>query len=410
MQMELYSPVFKRDYEIRMYRPEPDRVALVFNDISERKKAEERALMAQKMEAIGRLAGGIAHDFNNLLTVVTGHARLALGRLPDGDAGRESIEEILKAGEKASGLTTQLLAISKRQAREPEVLDLNEAISGFRSILGHLAGQNVDVVMRRSETPKVRADRSQVEQLLLNLVVNARDAMPDGGRMSIETSSCVLDREAALQAGVTPGSYAMLAVRDTGVGIDPEVMPHIFEPFYSTKEGKGTGLGLSTVYGIAKQNGGAVTVESELGRGACFRVLLPRWTEVLKASEPKRVEDGKKRVLLAEDQEDVRRFAAAALRHFGHQVIEAEDGERALELCADGSVEFDCLVADIEMPEMRGTELAVRVRALRPGVGVVLMSGYAEEMDADKDANGFGPPLRKPFAAEALSKRVQSAT
>jgi CheY-like chemotaxis protein len=362
------------------------------------------------MEAIGRLAGGIAHDFNNLLTVISGHARLALGRLPQGDAARDSVEEILKAGDKASGLTTQLLAISKRQAREPEVLDLNEAIGGFRSILGHLAGQNVDVVMRQAETPRVRADRSQVEQLLLNLVVNARDAMPDGGRMSIETSSCLLDDEAAVQVGVAPGNYAMLAVRDTGVGIDPEVMPHIFEPFYTTKEGKGTGLGLSTVYGIAKQNGGAVTVESEVGRGACFRVILPCWMDAPKAGETTKADGGKKRVLLAEDQEDVRRFAAAALRHFGHHVVEAEDGERALELCADPSVEFDCLVTDIEMPEMRGTELAARVKALRPGVGVVLMSGYAEEMDCDKDPNGFGPPLRKPFPAEALSKRVQSAT
>jgi len=384
-------------------------------DMTERRRLEEQLLQAQKMEAVGRLAGGIAHDFNNLLTAVSGYTELLLGRLPEGDAGREHALEIRHAGQRAAALTQQLLAFSRRQVLEPRVLDLNTVISDMEKMLRRVIGEDVELTASLDQSLwRTRADPSQIEQAILNLVVNARDAMPRGGRLTIETANVELDENYGDRyASFKPGPHVMLAVSDTGVGMNAELQARLFEPFFTTKElGKGTGLGLSTTYGIVKQSGGSIWVYSEPGQGTTFKIYLPRSEDPLDRREipaPTPIpRPGTERVLLVEDEPEVRRLVERLLTMQGYSVLAAPGPTEALAAARAGDGPIDVLVTDVVMPGMNGRELARALATRVPGLRVLYMSGYT---DAAITQHGILEPgtafLSKPFTPDALARKLR---
>jgi two-component system cell cycle sensor histidine kinase/response regulator CckA len=384
-------------------------------DMTDRRRLEEQLLQSQKMEAVGRLAGGIAHDFNNLLTAVAGYSELLLRELPEGDPLRESAEEIRQAGNRAAALTQQLLAFSRRQVLEPRVLDLNAVITGMERMLRRVIGEDVELMTALDpELWRARADPGQIEQAILNLVVNARDAMPRGGRLTLETANVELDEKfAGHYATIHPGPHVMLAVSDTGVGMDADLQARLFEPFFTTKEhGKGTGLGLSTTYGIVKQSGGSIWVYSEPGHGTTFKIYLPRCEEPLedRAVPPpaREAAPGTETVLLVEDEPEVRRLVEKLLRLKGYRVLSAASPAEAVTISKRHEAAIELLLTDVIMPGMNGRELSRVLAANRPRMRVLYMSGYT---DAAMSQQGILPPgtafLSKPFTPEALSRKVR---
>jgi two-component system cell cycle sensor histidine kinase/response regulator CckA len=383
---------------------------VVAQDINERQQLEEQLRQAQKMEAIGRLAGGVAHDFNNLLMVIKGHTELLLNSLPHGDQASRKIEQIDRAADRAASLTRQLLAFSRMQVLQPRAMNLNDVVEGMGKLIPRLIGEDIELVIRASaDLGTIRADASQMEQVILNLAVNARDAMPDGGRLLIETSNAELDHVySSVRPSVQPGSYVLLAVTDSGTGMDPETQARIFEPFFTTKEqGKGTGLGLATVYGVVKQSGGFIWVYSEIGKGTSFKMYLPRVDQPVEkagsthpsAEAPR----GTETVLLAEDEQDVREVAREFLESGGYTVIEARDGAEAVQLAAQNSGGIDLLVTDMVMPGMTGPQLAGRLQQQFAGLGVIYMSGYSEHAAAEAAQSGSSVRLlTKPFSRSAI--------
>ena len=389
---------------------------VIGQDISELRRLEHQLLLAQRMEGIGRLAGGIAHDFNNLLTAILGHAEMAQDDVAPTDPARGNIAEITRAAQRAADLTRQLLAFARRQIIEPRIVDLNGLVLNVDRMLRRLLGEDVELVtVQDPDLWRVRIDPGQFEQVLVNLAVNARDALPTGGTLVIETRNVHLDDEFARQhTTVQPGAHVLLAVSDTGVGMDAEVLAHIFEPFFTTKDvGKGTGLGLATCYGIVKQNRGSIWVDSERDIGTTFRIYLPRAEATIPAIEPAEplVADqpgGSETVLLVEDEVLVRNLAADALRRNGYQVLSASTGLEALDLAGQVLHPIDVLVTDVVMPQMGGEQLAVRMLSERPTLKVLFISGYT---DLAVLQNGMLVPgtalLQKPFTPGQLVHRVR---
>ncbi len=383
-------------------------------------EAEELARQlrhAQKMEAIGRLAGGIAHDFNNLLTVIGGYASLLLETQPARELASELAGEIKLASDKAAELTRQLLAFSRRQMLQLQVVDLNALVSGLERMLRRLIGEDISLVTHLAPgLGRVKADPGQLDQVIINLVVNSRDAMPDGGRLTLETGEVVLDESLARALpDIAPGTYVVLTVSDTGSGMSEEVKQRVFEPFFTTKEvGKGTGLGLATVYGIIKQTGGHIGFQSELGRGCDFTVYLPR-VEADDVREPRglaevRAVAGDEVVLLVEDDAMVRVFTRKALERLGYEVIEASDGNEALEALQRRQRPVDVVVTDIVMPLMGGRELAQRVLERWPGTPLLFVSGYSDDAILRRGVLDQGAHfLQKPFTAAALARALRRA-
>jgi signal transduction histidine kinase len=377
-------------------------------DVTERRHLEDQLRQAQKMEAVGTLAGGVAHDFNNMLTVVNGYSDQVLRKLGPQDPLRQKVEEIRRAGERAGALTRQLLAFSRKQVLAPRVIDLNAVVTGLEKMLRRLIGEHIDMVMVPGrDLTRVKVDPGQVEQVLMNLVVNARDALPAGGRIRLETENVTVRAEDACRvAGLRPGSYVLLTVSDDGVGMDAATLSHVFEPFFTTKPaGKGTGLGLSTVYGIVKQSGGYVGVASAPGQGATFRVYLPATDEPLAASGPDEARSARAAraatVLVVEDDATVRALVCASLADAGYRVLEARHAGEALELAERYKGPIDLVLTDLVMPQMDGRELARRVTAARPQVRALFMSGYAEPDLLHGIPDGCF--LAKPFTMDALA-------
>lgn len=378
-----------------------------------RQDAETQLIQAQKMEAVGRLAGGVAHDFNNLLTVILGYADMLREQWKNDPMAAEFTQEIRRAGERATSLTNQLLAFSRRQVAQPRVVDLNESVRGIEKMLGRIIGE--DVQLRTSLAPgllRVKVDPSHMDQVVMNLAVNSRDAMPDGGVLTIETRNVELDKEyAGAHLGITPGAYVMLALSDTGCGMDAETLARVFEPFFTTKEkGKGTGLGLSIVYGIVKQNGGDVLAYSEPGKGTAFKIYLPALTDAadLQVAEPA-VSDAPavETILLVEDEEQVRNLTRTMLQRMGYKVLEADGAAAAEEILRANPEEIHLLLTDIVMPDTRGTELADRVRTLRPWIRVLFMSGYTEGGVLQQGISIATPYIQKPFTAATLRHKIR---
>ena len=382
---------------------------------AERKKLEEQLRQAQKMEAIGQLTGGIAHDFNNMLTVIIGYSELMLQRLKADDPLRSEVEQVKEAGVRASLLTRQLLAFSRKQVLQPRVLDLNAVLTNMDRMLQRLIGEDIDLVtVPAPGLGGVLADPGQIEQGIMNLVVNARDAMPQGGKLTIETANVELDEAYARQHGpVQPGPYVMLAVSDTGCGMDAETQARIFEPFFTTKEvGKGTGLGLSTVYGIVKQSSGDIWVYSEPGRGTTFKIYLP-WVEgavdtVEPGVAPARDVRGSETILLVEDDVGIRRLVRQVLAERGYWVLEAIHGTHAIQISEQHTVPIHLLVTDVVMPGMSGRELAEHLKPSRPNMKVLFMSGYTDKAIVHHGELDPGTAfLQKPFTPDALARKVR---
>ncbi len=379
----------------------------VIADVSERKRLEEQFRQAQKMEAVGRLAGGVAHDFNNLLTVISGYTQMLLDETEEGDGRRDFVQEIVNAAESATSLTDQLLAFSRRQIVSPRVIELNELVGGMNHMMRRLLGEDIELETRLTpQLPKVKVDPGQLQQVLMNLVVNARDAMPGGGVIAIETGSVTVGE--SHPEGVAAGAYVTLSVSDSGKGMTEEVRRRAFEPFFTTKgRGKGTGLGLSTVYGIIKQAGGDVTIRSEPDRGSTFRIYLPALDEAAAAGVevPGRVvlKTGTETVLAVEDDPKLRRMIREVLSSHGYQVLEAADFRAALEYCEAHPGPIHLLLSDVVLPGIGGCELAKQAQALRPRLKVLFMSGYAEH-EALEEGRPF---LQKPFTPERLLGRLR---
>jgi two-component system cell cycle sensor histidine kinase/response regulator CckA len=390
---------------------------LIFTqDITDSKRLEEQFRQAQKMEAVGRLAGGVAHDFNNMLGVILGYAELAHAKADAADIVRNHLEQIRKAADRAAGLTRQLLTFSRQQVVQPSVLNLNAVVHNLSKMLLRIVGEDIRLAFRPgAPLGSIKADLGQVEQVLMNLVVNSRDAMPSGGKILIETKDVDLDDTYVLQhPGVEPGSYVMLAVSDSGCGMDPQTVARIFEPFFTTKgPEEGTGLGLSTVYGIVKQSEGHIWAYSEVGRGSTFKIYFPRLQEAAAVLRPHATDHvspgGSETMLVVEDDEPLRQLMVGLLESSGYRVLEAENAEIALELCAQPSQLIDLLLTDVIMPGMSGAALAERVRESRPDIKVVYVSGYTGELIA---RHGVLAPesilIEKPFTRNALLSKLRS--
>jgi PAS domain S-box-containing protein len=392
----------------------PARLLGIGTDVSERKSLEAQFRQSQKMEAVGQLAGGVAHDFNNLLTAILGYSNFVIDTLEPGDPRRADMDEVVKAGHRAAGLTKQLLAFSRKQVLKPTAVDVNALIKGMHQLLSRLIGEHVDLVTALAPgLSPVRADRGQLEQVLMNLVVNARDAMPSGGRLAIETANAELDASFMADVVVAPGSYVMLAVSDSGVGMTEATRQRLFEPFFTTKEaGRGTGLGLATVYGIVKQSGGYIWVFSELGKGASFKVFLPcahRGDEVEDSDEgPDAVVRGTENVLLVEDDEPVRHLMRAILERAGYHVADATNPEHAEALFAEDGKRFNLIVTDVIMPGSSGPSMFERLTTHRPDLRVLYVSGYTDDTIVRQGQLKHGVEfLQKPFTADALTRRVR---
>jgi PAS domain S-box-containing protein len=407
---------------LRDHRGEVTGIMSVWADITERKKmeealhnSEEQLRQSQKIEAIGRLAGGIAHDFNNLLTAIRGYSDLLLHRLDRASPMRREVEEIQKAGERASTLTRQLLAFSRKQVMQPKVLDINAVVAGMEGMLRRLIGEDIDLVtVLKPGLWNAKVDPGQVEQVIMNLAVNARDAMPKGGKVTIETRNVELDETCMRRHPfVHPGAYVMLAIGDTGTGMDEETKNRLFEPFFTTKEkGKGTGLGLSTVYGIVKQSGGFIWVYSEIGKGAIFKVYFPRFggapAEAEKESDPGPLPHGKETVLLVEDEEIVRTLVRDILEGNGYTVLEASSGAEAVSIGRNCKGPIHMILTDVVMPKMGGREAAESLAQHLPGVKVLYISGYTDESIVHHGVLDSGIPyLEKPFTPDALLRKVR---
>jgi signal transduction histidine kinase/ActR/RegA family two-component response regulator len=387
------------------------RKALQDNE-AQRRQLEEQLRQSQKMEALGRLAGGVAHDFNNLLTVIKGHSELIVDRVPTGSPVLISGQQIGKAADRAASLTRQMLAFSRKQALQPKVLNVNALVDDLGKLLKRLMPEDIEVEFRADPSlGHVRADAGQLDQVLMNLTVNARDAMPRGGKITIETENVTVTPEfARARPPIEPGDYVKLAVIDTGTGMDAETKAHIFEPFFSTKDpGKGTGLGLATVYGVVKQTGGYLWVDTELGVGSKFEVYLPRVNDPVDCDVVGRnifvCKATRQTVLLVEDEPAVREVACEFLTAAGYRVLAAEDGERAMQIAARESA-IDVLITDMVMPRMRGAELAREMQRWKPAAKVIYMSGYLEPTDADGDLVKDAFFLNKPFSRESLVNQV----
>jgi len=406
----------------------PQHSILVSRDITERKKAEEtlreseeklrlseeQLRMSQKLEAVGQLAGGVAHDFNNLLTVITGYSDLVLARLNESDDNRTKIEEIKRAALRASSLTRQLLAFSRKQVLQPKLFNLNDLVADMSKMLQRLIGENIEMTTCCGPEAPINADPGQIEQVLMNLVVNARDAMPNGGRVTVETSRVEIDEGyASTHINVLPGPYVMLAVSDTGGGMDAETRKHIFEPFFTTKElGKGTGLGLSTVYGIVKQSGGNIWVYSEPHHGTVFKVYLPAVTQITvettAAPKADAIPRGTETILIVEDEPQIRQLASECFTHCGYNVLSTADGLEALQLIERLEEPIDLILSDVVMPKVSGRELAERVSILWPSTKVLFMSGYTNDAIVNHGImDGATWFIQKPFALDALARLVR---
>jgi len=387
-------------------------------DITERRLLENQLQQARRMEAVGRLAGGVAHDFNNLLTIIKGYVELALNRVTSHPELRGNIQQIADAADRAVTLVRQLLAFSRKQVLKPKVLDLNSIVLNMDKMVRRLMSETVEMTTKvEKHLAAVKADPGQIEQVILNLIVNARDAMPDGGRLWIETKNVELNASfASDQSLIKPGSYVMLSVMDTGVGISPDTLPHIFEPFYTTKESsRGTGLGLSTVYGIVKQSGGHIMVTSEVGKGTTFKVYLPRVEDSFQAPRKREWaetpgEKGKETILLVEDEPAVRGLAHMVLSEQGYTVIEAQNSEEAVRLAGKHGSEIHLLLTDVVMPGMSGHDLAKHLTALHANLRVLYMSGYTNNVIAENGTLEEGLSfLQKPFTPQVLTQRVREA-
>lgn len=384
-------------------------------DITERKRLEEQLRQSHKMQAVGQLAGGIAHDFNNLLTCISGFSELLNDQLPDDSPLRKDVEQIQKATSQASSLTHQLLAFSRRQVLQPKVLCLNLVVNEMERMLRRLIGEDIKLATELDpELGRVKVDRGQIEQVILNLVVNARDAMPNGGRLTIRTEMAELaPHDAKLIHEARPGTFVCLSVTDTGIGMDTTTLDHIFEPFFTTKE-KGTGLGLSTVYGVARQHEGWVNVYSRSNEGSTFTVYLPvlaiREEQGNAAESSGRISGQGERILLVEDREEVRGFASKALQAHGYRVLEAPDASRAFELFISARREVDILFTDMILPDESGLEFSERLLALKPQLRVLLSSGYTDEKSQRSviQEKGF-PFVQKPYSVSALLQAVHQA-
>lgn len=387
---------------------------VVFRDITDRKKLEEQLRQSQKMEAVGQLAGGVAHDFNNLLTGIRGYADLALSPLDKGSPEAQDIAQIGELVDRAAGLTRQLLAFSRRQTLQPAVLNINTLVENTSKMLKRLIGEDIALEpFLAADLGNVRADPGQIEQVLMNLVINARDAMPLGGNLTIETSNAILDQEYANKhKGTEPGAYVMLAVTDTGCGMDEATQERIFEPFFTTKElGKGTGLGLSTVYGIVKQHEGSIWVYSEPGNGTSFKIYLPRVDAAIQeiAAKGEKAESaGSETIMVVEDEEVLREIARRTLENRGYKILLATRSEEAEELFAQHREEIDLLLIDVILPGTTGPELCDRLVKKRPSLKVLFMSGYTDRALACQKSLGEGASfLQKPFSTADLVKRVR---
>jgi PAS domain S-box-containing protein len=394
-----------------VHEPAVGGIVLNARDVTELRESQEQLLHAQKLDAVGRLAGGVAHDFNNLLTAIRGYAELMLVQLPSSEPLRADAEEIARAAERAASLTRQLLAFSRRQLLQPMVLELNCVVREIENLLRRLIGEDVELVTSLDPlSGRVKADPGQLEQVLVNLAVNARDAMPGGGRLTISTQAVRLTEG---EHGLVAGPYALLRVADTGVGMDEVTLSHVFEPFFTTKEqGKGTGLGLATVYGIVKQSGGDVVVESSRGRGSSFAVYLPQVVEPLEVigehGSRNGQEPGSETVLLVEDEDLVRALASRVLQQHGYTVLEAAAAPAALDLSSEHSGRIDLLLTDVVMPKMSGRQLAAELGPLRPEMRVLYTSGYNEEAIGRRGVTDLGGAfLSKPFTPATLVRKVR---
>jgi len=398
---------------VRNAHGEVEKLIIVNRDITERRQLEQQLLLSQRLEAVGKLSGGIAHDFNNILGVIIGYSEALQETIGADDPMREAVDEIEKAGQRAAALTQQLLAFSRKQVLEPKILDLNSIVADVEKMLRRLIGADVELEIISDPTiGKVKADRGQIEQVILNLAVNARDAMQQGGRLKIETRNADLDaNDSQRKRYVVPGHYVMLQVSDTGMGMSAEVQSHIFEPFYTTKEqGKGTGLGLATVYGVIKQSGGYIWLESEIGKGSTFQVYLPRAEGVEEETariEPSFKTRGSGTILVAEDEPSLRKLTCNTLKESGYRVLEAEDGAKAIEIAAQFDKDIHLLLTDIVMRGMNGRELADKMSSGRPRMKVLYMSGYTDGAVATHGVLESGIViLRKPFSRKQLQQSV----
>jgi PAS domain S-box-containing protein len=402
-------------YLVRDKKGAPRYIIGIAVDVSERKFLESQLRQAQRMETIGRLAGGVAHDFNNLLTVIKGYCDLLLERKPAADASLPQLQHIAKAAEQAASLTRQLLAFSRQQVMQPKVFSLNTLVWNTENLLRRLISEDVEMVtITAKNIGAIKADPGQIEQVILNLVINARDAMPDGGKLTLETANVELDAPyAQTHFGTLPGSYVMLAVSDTGMGMDEETQAHIFEPFFTTKElGKGTGLGLSMVYGIVKQSGGYIWVHSEIGKGSAFKVYLPRVfeheQEIASPFPASTALQGKETILLVEDDPLVRDLAVEILESRGYSVLVADHPDIAIQLCRQHTGKIHLVLTDVIMPGRNGSQMVDEITAMRPGISVLFMSGYTDTAimrNGNFDqATSF---LQKPFSPTVLGRKVR---
>jgi two-component system, cell cycle sensor histidine kinase and response regulator CckA len=397
------------DSEGRVYA-----VGGIATDYTEHKKVQEQLRQAQRMESIGRLAGGVAHDFNNLLTVINGYSAMLLDDLGPGGRGEDDLQQILKAGASAAELTRQLLAFSRRQILDPKVLNLNESVTRVQSILRRLIGEDIALITDLDpELGAVHADPTQFEQVIMNLAVNARDAMPDGGTVTIKSSNVIIAAgEARLSNAVVPGEYVLISVTDTGCGMSEDIKAEIFEPFFTTKaQDKGTGLGLSTVYGIVRQSGGCISVESAPGRGSTFSIYLPRVQHVPAEPEVTLSAEtlyGRETILLLEDERGVRQYAERVLRDHGYQVISTDGPAEAIAAIESQAGMVDLVITDVVMPSMNGRQLADRLLELQPDLKILFISGYSNEILAPKGVMPSGINfLPKPFTAQTLTSKVR---